>query len=368
MIKFNNYSPLIFSILICSYGMSTASIASTENFVYNAFLAIIITIYFFLRLARNQIFNKNILVLLFLSLIPLMITSRMNLASLFLMITLVLLKNKIFHSNERRTYLLISLCLLVLVFFANHFFDFNAAYSKEIFNPREEKFIYREALGFTHPNQAMLKALGISLIILLGCTRRNVVRYSVFTLIFIFILYYFTESRTVPFVILITSSFLVLFRKKLDEDVPIFLKKIVSLYPLMFLALTLISMNLSQNVFLNLLFSGRLGFYHTAFASYGLTLFGNPVIEKSSTIVVDSSYLNTLLSKGVLFFFCYALIYKCATNLTIMTYKKAILTTSFFMCAFTETMFFKFDLMFALLLILFYDKRCENYEKNFNLS
>ncbi|MGM9984640.1 MAG: hypothetical protein ACI38O_08165 [Fibrobacter intestinalis] len=333
--------------------MATVSVASAENFFYNAILALILIAFFCLKLLQKPVLEKKMLLLFFLSLFPLIVSLRMNLISLFLILTLIFLRKELFNAKGRRLYLLFSIIFLSLIFIA-YFLGFNNELSSDIWNPRKETFVYRAALGFTHPNQAMLKCFGIVIVWLIGVSSKKVIKYTFFSVLFVSILYLFTFSRTVFFVVLTSSLLLFFFRGKFDVQVPSILEKIISFYPLIFLLLSLLAMKFSGNETLNLLFSGRLGFYKAAVDSYGITLFGSSSIEKGGAII-DSSYFNTLLSKGLLFFLCYILIFKYATNKTIITYKKAILLTAYFLCAFTETLFFKFDLAFALFLILFYE-------------
>ncbi len=360
---------LIFSVVFCSYGMAIVSVASIENFFFNFALALIIILFVALKLIRHAMLEKKILWLLSLSLFPLFVTFRMNLISLFLMLSLILMRKNLFNANGRRAFLLFSGSFFVVIFSAYFFCGFNDYFSQDVWNPRNEEFAYRMALGFTHPNQAMLKYFGFILAFLIVVNRKNVFRMSVFVLLTIIPLYFLTLSRTVVVAVLLTLLLLILYRKKLEVQVPLFVGSLVSLSPLIFFVLSLIAMNFYNNVFLNLLFSGRLGFYKTAVDSYGFTLFGTAIIENGNGLVIDSSYFNTILSKGVVFFFAYASLFRYAVKKTILTWRKFILLIAFFSCAFTETMFFKFDLMFVLLLIVFYEpNKALVYEKNFNLS
>lgn len=364
-----SYIFLIFSVVLCSYGMAVVSVASPENFFFNLALAITIILFVALKFVRNIMFEKKILWFLPLSLFPLFVTFRMNLISLFLMLSLILIRKNLFNANGRRVFLWLAGVFFSIILLAHFFCGFNEKFSQDIWNPRNEEFTYRMALGFTHPNQAMLKYFGFVLVLLVGVTRKNVFRKSVFVLFTIIPLYFLTLSRTVVIAVIFTLFLLILYRKKMEKQVPLFFKSFVSFFPLIFFVLSLIAMNFCNNNFLNLLFSGRLGFYKAAVDSYGFTLFGTAIIEKGNDLIIDSSYFNTILSKGIVFFLVYVSLFRYAVKKTVLTYRKSILLTAFFACAFTETMFFKFDLMFALLLIVFYEpKKAPVYEKNFNLS
>lgn len=355
MVKINIFSILIFCIVFCSFGMATVSVVSGENLFFNAMLAVTIGCFFFIKILQRPFVKFKIVLLFFLAMIPLVATFRMNLISLSLMIILIFFKNELFNSKGRKLYLLFSIVCLVCIYIAS-VFGFNSIFSQDIWNPREEVFVYRASLGFTHPNQAMLKFFGVVLVWFVGVSRCNVVRHSVLAVLLVTLLYFFTVSRTVTVVVVCTSIVLILFRNRLDAQVPLVVYRVISFYPLIFFLISFVAMKFSENEFLNLLFSGRLGFYNAAVDTYGFSLFGTSSIEKGGGIIIDSSYFNTPLSKGILFFLCYILIFKYAASKTDITYKKWILLTAFFLCAFTETMFFKFDLMFSLLMILFYER------------
>ncbi len=361
----NKYSCLflVFFIVLYSYGMTVVAVASSENFFFNLALAMTIILFVALKFICNTMLEKRILWLLPLSLLPLFVTFRMNLISLFLMLSLILMRKKMFNANGRRAFLLFTGSFFVAILSAYFFCGFNENFSQDIWNPRKEDFEYRMALGFTHPNQAMLKYFGFVLAFLVGVNRKNVFRMSAFVLLTTIPLYFVTRSRTVLVATLFTLLLLILFRKKLEVQVPLFAGTFISLSPLIFFVFSLIAMNFCSNTFLNLLFSGRLGFYKAAVNSYGFTLFGSAIIENGKGLIIDSSYFNTIVSKGVIFFVSYVLLFRFAVKKTILVYRKSILLTAFFACAFTETMFFKFDLMFALLLIIFYEPQKDYYEK-----
>lgn len=351
--KYNLFSIImISSIIFCSYGMATFSVKSKESFFLNLFLSIIIIGAIGLKLVISTYLSKKYLALIIISFIPLLITFRPNLISLFLIISLILLKNDLFNNKAKIVFLItstISFFIIILLYF---FFDFNKNYSNEIWNALNENYVYRESLGFTHPNQAMLKWLGIVLIGLSSITEKNFFIKNFFILMITLALFFITKSRTVFLATIFTILILFFFRNHLEKHIPLKIQKIVSVYPLVFLTITLLATYFPENSFLDLLFSGRFGFYKNAINTYGITILGTPSIEKGGGLIVDNSFLNTLISKGLLFFLIYCLIYYTTLKNNRLIYKNFILITTFFLCAFTETMLFKFDLVWVLFFLI----------------
>lgn len=199
---------------------------------------------------------------------------------------------------------------------------------------RINKMITRSSLGFQQPNTSMMYALALimSMIIAYKMTWFK----SALTLLIVFGLYHFNQSRT-AFILII----LVVIMNQL---------RIVWPWPKLLFILTGIAsyllVILPTNLQINDLLSGRISLYKSYTKSLGIHFLANPL---SDNTMLDNSYIQMLLSKGVLFtivFFISILII-----LKTKTTTSKILVLAYVLSAFTETTFLHFDLLFSVLLV-----------------
>lgn len=199
---------------------------------------------------------------------------------------------------------------------------------------RINKMIMRSSLGFQQPNTSMMYALALvmSMIIAYKMTWFK----SIVTLLTVFGLYHFNQSRT-SFILIILVVLMNQLRGSLPWPKVIFVITGITSYLLLTLPL---------NPQLNNLLSGRISLYKSYTALYGIHLLANPLVENT---MLDNSYIQMLLSKGVLFtivFFISILII-----LKTKTTTSRILVLAYILSAFTETTFLHFDLLFPVLLV-----------------
>lgn len=199
---------------------------------------------------------------------------------------------------------------------------------------RINKLITRSSLGFQQPNTSMMYALAIvmSLIIAYKMTWIK----STATLAVIFGLYHYNQSRT-AFILII----LVILMNQLTITWP---------WPkLVFIGtgiLSYILLVIPINPQLNNILSGRLSLYQSYTKSLGIHILANPLTDNT---MLDNSYIQMLLSKGILFtiVFAVSLLYIVKTKSKL----SQILFLAYILSAFTETTFLHFDLLFPVLLV-----------------
>ena len=110
-------------------------------------------------------------------------------------------------------------------------------------------------------------------------------------------------------------------------------------------------LKLPINQYLNNFLSGRLSLYQEIYSTFGIHLIGNNDVKNT---MLDTAYLQSLLAKGILFtlflfvtfFFIFFLKRKTQTRL------QSLVIMMYFLIAFTETSFFRFVILFPVLMVI----------------
>ncbi|SYW09691.1 polysaccharide polymerase [Oenococcus oeni] len=240
-------------------------------------------------------------------------------------------------------------CILVfsVIVCAYYVFNFN---NHDVTMWRIDKLIYRKSIGFDHPNVAMMEFLGIiyGFLGLLKTKKRK--RHLLLLILLSYLIYTQTVSRTSTILILAALVFIFLLGRKVDQPMPVWLSKAISLAPLGLMVISLYVLFHSYSDQLNTLLSGRLALYQQYYQEYGIHFLKTPELENA---MFDSGYLQSLLSKGGLFSLQLMLVLTyMGWHAKKMTWKAGILLLSFFVLGFTETALQHFELFFPIVLIL----------------
>lgn len=360
MKKSNVFNLVVYIIVIFSY---LSSVLYQYSSLMSAILSIgvIGVILLWLIKERKQIKYSEIF-LICISSILIIITQKFNLISITLIGAIIILLNSQKKNINVRSYLKITVLCFVLVVISYFILGLNKKCDTTIWRIYSNTIEYRYALGFNHPNQAMFKWLCIALGFLSLGTRKNIFKISTIIGGLTLIIYHFTVSRTAVVVIFFVIFSMILFRKSLFKYVSSNFRKILSLIPVIFTIVSVLSIYLSKFTYINNLFSGRFMLYKQYFHMAGINILGNNYIENNA--MLDNSYLHMLLSKGLIFSLCYMiLMYRVINNSKNITRSSAIIILGYFIAALIETMLFKFDLFILIIIIIYRDTgEVEKYE------
>lgn len=167
--------------------------------------------------------------------------------------------------------------------------------STDIVMWRIDHLIVRKTLGFNHPNQFMIAWMGLCIAYLLKAKQHYfLIRMVILILNYIF--YVLTASRTEFLLVCVDVVTVVGFRKWLDRTLGPRCKFLLAIIPVILLAVSFFIIYLYQNPLLNSYLSGRPMLYKQFYDSAGISVFGNGGLEDA---MFDNSYLQLLLSKGI---------------------------------------------------------------------
>ncbi|MFK5236766.1 hypothetical protein ACI3SI_17485, partial [Lactococcus lactis] len=191
---------------------------------------------------------------------------------------------------------------------------------------------------------------GVAIALLYLSTERQRITI-IFIAIVTFIIFYFTQSRTSGYILFFILSILFVSSKKTKKQVSNFEKMSITVLPLLLLIISYSLLKLPINQYLNNLLSGRLSLYQEIYSTFGIHLIGNNDVKNT---MLDTAYLQSLLAKGILFtlflfvtfFFIFFLKRKTQTRL------QSLVIMMYFLIAFTETSFFRFVILFPVLMVI----------------
>ena len=243
-------------------------------------------------------------------------------------------------------FFLISSSLFSVILLMYWFFNFN---NHDISMWRIDKVIYRKSLGFVQPNVASMLWIGI-FFSFAGLLNDSYIRLKIFifTCISLFIFTY-TQSRTSMYVLLSISCLIFLFGKKVNNIAPRVITNLVFCVPILLSIVSLLALFLPLNLTLNNILSGRLVLYKSFFNDYGINLLGQPLLEDA---MFDNGYLQSLLSKGILFFaeqiFILVVVFghrRCYSYISLFIF------VGYYLIGFTETALQHFELILPVIIV-----------------
>lgn len=355
----NNHSKLLvlLSILIVLIP-SMASIRLFSSEMSNMLIGIFVfIIYMFSVFQDNEIKYYELILLLYSSL-PMVLNRTLNMSSLPIIIMLFfLLEREQDTEKYLKVYFITSTLIFLVIFLANLVFDFNSNYDVDMW--RIDKIIYRKSLGFSHPNVAMMTFMTI-VFSYMGLLKKIGLRRKIITLIFVtYMCFFWTQSRTSAYAIFGILLIALLLGEKVFDKLPNIYRPIISIFPIILTALSLVVLFLPRNSTLNRLFSGRQDLYQTFYNNIGgIKFLSSPILE---TAMFDNGYLHALLAKGTIFTYILLSIYTFILNRysSRISILQSLVVIAFFLIAFTETSLFRFEIFYPVILLL----NKKNYER-----
>ncbi len=313
--------------------------------VINKYFSLIVVLAMFLLLLAKDVRVKTI----DWGVIALSVFSSLISKNFSLMAPAILIMLMICFDNLKCDRLLLyyfAIYLLFLLIIVGKYYLFNNG-TNDVAMWRVDKIIIRKALGFPHPNIFMLEYIGMCFSLLLIQKGKKAI--YLLLLLLTSILFYLTKSRTEFYVLMATLIAMLFFNKRLNNTISKSAKSILILFPAILLLISSLLIVYSNNEFLNIHLSGRPVLYRQFFDSSGITLFGNPSLEND---MFDNGYLQMLLSKGLITFIGYFLAMWRLISTHKVNLRVFIILMALYLCAVTETVLFKFELILPLIIYL----------------
>lgn len=334
-------------VVILEYLNNTGLIASS---VYSFSMASTILLSYILFCKKRKGFSLKEIIVLLIPFIFVVLNRDPSNFSLGLMWILyfMLSKSEIDLKKVMKTFFVTSSVCFILTIVLYLIMSLNK--SSDMIMWRGDAFINRMSLGFIQPNFAMMSFLGIAIALLYLSTERQRITI-IFIAIVTFIIFYFTQSRTSGYILFFILSILFVSSKKTKKQVSNFEKRSITVLPLLLLIISYSLLKLPINQYINSLLSGRLALYQEIYSTFGIHLIGNNDVKNT---MLDTAYLQSLLAKGILFtlflfvtfFFIFFLKRKTQTRL------QSLVIMMYFLIAFTETSFFRFVILFPVLMVI----------------
>lgn len=282
--------------------------------------------------------TKLDIVLFFITAIEIIFSSDFSRISLFI-VYLLFRSKRLYTKRSLRLCLIVMATCFCLVLIA-YMFGFNRQYDKVRFDMRKGTDSFTRALGFHNPNGCMIYFFSFSCIYMLYAQKTYT---SIFIWIANYILYRYTQCRSVFYAISIVVVLLLILKFFNLENKKFFVKYFSS-FIFLFLFVLSIILPYYADAELDILLSGRLE-ANRKYLEQGITLFGTTSFDG---LLFDNEYLHMILTKGILYMLFYAglIIYKDKTSN--LTYKQIILMTSILLVGYTEVIFLNYMIIFLM--------------------
>ncbi len=354
-------------LLLVSFVSSTTSVSSKIYLMCNVLtVGLIMGATSFLILIKRKLSGGALLLILLNGLI-ILVSGEGSYISLGLIVLLLIL----LETCDCEAYVRLTLKMTAILFFVivllYLLIGFNSQYDGEIWRHSIDGVggnIFRKSLGFTHPNQAMLKWVAIVMLVIASVNEKRYKWNILACIVGTMVLYTNTKSRTSASVVLAMCMLGMIIGKRLNCQIKSrLINEIIKIMPLIGTAVSFLLMTCFYNVsWLNNILSGRPKLYNSYLRQYGLSLVGSSYLDRYG--IIDNSYMHMLLTKGILFFTLYLIIMEIIFHkINKYTYGTAIAIIGYFILGICETIFLKFDMILALLLVI-YSNREDKLKKD----
>lgn len=279
------------------------------------------------------------------------VTQRPNLIVIAILLIFMIYFNNINTRGLLTTYCItVSFFMIVLIL---DYYLFKDHQSTDIVMWRVDHLITRKTLGFSHPNQFMIAWMGLCIAFLFRIKHHYLIN-GVIILGLNAVFYSLTASRTEFLLVCVAVVAVILLKKWLDKPLLPVAKFLLAVMPLILLAVSFLIIRLSQNSILDNYLSGRPTLYKQFYDSTGISLFGSAELEDA---MLDNSYLQLLLSKGLIISIMYVMIMFRFIKNNYVDLRFAILLMVFYTSGVTETLLFKFEIFLPFILYLYDQKQ-----------
>lgn len=311
----------------------------TQTLIINITTVILIGVFYILICGFKIHYSAIILLLISISMI--LFTFDPSKISILVFLLLLLIFEKV-NRNMIITFLITSLMLYSLVVFLYLVFGFNNQYDSRFWRPIVG-YDYRYSLGFTQPNQTMIKFLVIAISSLVIVKSKKVI--SILILIITYILFTFTASRTASVILAVVVLFYLLISERvlLTKRFNVF-AKYMFIIGLIFSYYLSVSFN---NTFIDDLLTGRLRINYYFISTYDLSLLGHEIGDT----VFDNAFLHMLVTNGILFTILYSYYFSRIFKSKSLSVDQIIVLFCFMSIAFMEVILLKIDLLLLMILI-----------------
>lgn len=350
ILVFNNYIDRIFGKIL---DRNILNILETINILL---LLVFTSIIFIIKKKISYNYMKKMLSLLFFSIF---------LKKYYLSFFIIIISN-LLNKKQRLKYLLFILSffyILVLILNGLGFLEFNAL--KSAVRKFQNFQVYRNTLGFNHPNAAMSLLLPIFSIIYYLYYDKYKKSVLIIILAIGKIIFDFTHSRT-TFILIILLIILILIKDK-------YIKKMKFLFLMSGNIIVFLTFYLPiyfKNSILNKLFSGRLRLFYYYLENYKITFLGDKkVISDYREYILDNTYLRILFENGLLGLMLTMLLIYYAMNILFKNkdYKAVRIFFIILIFGFMESsaFFYYFNVIYFIIGDYFLKENIKNIKMNF---
>ena len=248
------------------------------------------------------------------------------------------------------------LVVIILVVGLYYSTGFNSQFDRTVWRDYSGEFVFRQAVGFDHPNRAMMTwcAIAVAAMVFAG-PRARLIRSGP---LFVGTLFMFaaTDSRTSAALTLGVVFFATIWRRRIDSAVPPSVRVGAILAPWLATAGAFGLATLATNQWVSTVLTGRPAIYASLLETYPiLTLFGTESVEGLS---VDNGYLQMILGKGPIL----TVVYLSTLSIILALPKRLSLRTllvlgALLASALVETTLLNFAFLFVLLASTEIDRR-----------
>ncbi len=284
------------------------------------------------------------------------VTQRPNLFAVFLIPLVAFILNWTDLSIVTRRFLTISLVIYTVIILLYYTIGFGNDSDYISWRSYSEEFVYRKALGFSHPNRAMMYWEAIAVPLLMFSSIKWRIKLLPLVIAISVFLYTETDSRTSFVLIMICVVFVVIGNKRIEQPVSKTVRGWVCVTPAVFALFAFALPAFADNAKVNAMLSGRPTIYLNLLNDYSiLAPFGTKAVENG---IVDNGFIQLFLAKGATLAILYiTLLMRLLTMAPKMSFRTVAILGLFLVLALFETTLLSIVHLFSVILACEFDRR-----------